>query len=177
MDATTLPLLLTDIMDACVAAFEPDGTPAVPARRFISHGQQPIVEGEQLTVTLVGISAVHPFPLTGLRSIRTSAQPSAGIQIDLWRTCWPTVQGGAVGKSMPAPTKLQDAALAAAADGSCLYGALLRRITAGTLCPSLPLIGKADDFAISPAIPQGPSGQVVGWRIPLAVKITTTLAT
>jgi hypothetical protein len=174
MDATTIPLVLADIMTACVAAFDPPGAPAAPARRFCSHGQQPIVEGEQLTVTCVGISSVHPFPLQGLRAIRSTVVPSAGITIEIWRTCWPTAQGSAAQRTMPNPTKLNAAALTAAADGSCLYGALARLITAGTLCPSLPLIGTADDFAISPALPLGPQAQVVGWRIPIAVKLTTT---
>lgn len=174
MDQTTVSLVLNDIMAACEAAFGQDGAPAIPPKRWISHGPLPIAEGDQLTVTCVGISSVHPFPLQGLRSVRSNVQPSAGITIEIWRTCWPTPSGTVAQKQLPNPKKLTPAALDLAADASCLFGYLIRQITAGTLCPSLPLIGQADDFAITPMVPTGPQGAYAGWRWPIAVKLTTT---
>lgn len=172
MPASTLGLVLTDTLAACVAAFAAPNTPVIPTRHYITHGQ-PVAAQEQLTVQSLGIAADHPFPLAQIRAVKSSVVAGAGLSVEIWRSCWPAADVSNPRATLPAPNKLQAAALILAQDAAALYGFFCDGAAAGTLFPSLPLIRVADDVSLSPLVPLGPQGLLAGWRFGLAVKLTT----
>lgn len=171
MNPTVLRTVLTDILAQCVAAYGQSGAPAAPARQFVTHGQ-PVVEGEQLTVWSGGLSATHPFPLAQLRAVKTTVVGSALVNIEVWRPCWPPAHVTTPSKTLPAPTKLQEAALDVADDAATLFGWISNLAAKGGLCPHLPGIATASDVSLGPMLPLGPQGLLVGWRWPMAVKLS-----
>ena len=172
----TVSLIANDVMDACVAAYGQDGAPNVPARTFITHGI-PTVTGEQLTVATLGISTVHPFPLAQLRAVRTNAVGSTGMSIEVWRSCWPTFEASSpVNKTRPSPSTYTEAASALLLDAATIWGWIADQVTQGTLIPSISTIADASDVSISPMIPMGPQGTYVGFKLPIAVKLSVAAA-
>lgn len=175
MNPDTLNLILGDVLAACATAYAQTGAPNAPARMFQTHGQ-PIVEGEQLTVSTLGISTVHPFPLAQLRAVRTVAVGSAGVSIEVWRSCWPAPEATShASKNLPDPGKLTAAAQILQQDAATLWGWLAQQITQGTLIPSIPTIRDAADVSMSPMVALGPQGLLAGWRFPIAVKLSTVV--
>lgn len=171
MNPDVLQTVLTDLLTACENAYGQTDAPKIPARRWVTHGQ-PVVEGEQLTVTTFGLAATHPFPLQQVRAVKTSVVASAQCSIEVWRTCWPTATATAAAKTLPAPTKFQDAALALALDAATLFGWISQLAAQGGLIPSLPGISRAEDVSLGQMVPLGPQGTLAGWRWPVAVKLS-----
>lgn len=168
-----LPTLLSDVLGACEDAFAQTGAPAIPSRSYLTHGT-PVVEGEQLTVQSLGLSVTHPFPLAQLRAVRTTVVGSAGVSIEIWRSCWPMPQVSAAGSTLPHPSKFGDAAATLALDASTLWGWMADLAVNGGMCPSFATIGIADDVSLSPLVPLGPLGGLAGWRLQMAIKISVT---
>lgn len=176
MNPNTLVLILGDVLQAVTNAYGQTGAPDIPARVFTTHGT-PVVEGEQLTVSSLGISATHPFPLAQLRAVRSTVVGSAGISIECWRSCWPLPNvTGNVGGTYVDPSAYSKASQALALDAVTVWGWIADLATAGTLVPSIPTIRDSADVSISPMVPLGPQGNVAGWRLQLAVKLSVPLA-
>lgn len=171
MNPTVLPTILADVLAACVAAYSQDGSPNLPKRQFVTHGV-PVAAGEQLTVSAGWVGPTKPFPLAQQRAARGSIVGGTLINIEVWRTCWPDAQISAPSKTLPAPTKLQDAGLLLAADATTLFGWIADLAVRGGLCPHVPSIAAADDVAVGQMVPLGPSATLAGWRLPLTVKLS-----
>lgn len=172
MDPAVYRTILTDVLAACEDAYSAVGAPDIPARRFIAHGQ-PVASGEQLTVSPLGISAAHPFPLAQLRAIKTTAIGSAGIAVEVWRQCWPSAEmTSPASKNLPNPAAFTAATLTLADDATTIWGHLADLCAGGGLVPSLPSIAVAEDTSISPMVPLGPTGLLAGWRLTIAVKLS-----
>lgn len=173
MNPLTLRTVMRDVLAAATAAYEAEGAPKVPALRYLMHGT-PTWAGEQLVVWSPGLLSSGPFPLPKLRAVRTTIIPGAQLNIEVIRECWPVTEGTNVRQTAPGPDQWTDAAEMAALDASTLFSHIAQQITVGTLCPSLPGLRGADDFALSPMVPLGPLGARFGWRLPLAVKLAVT---
>lgn len=173
MIPTTVGTVLSDVLAACVAAYTQPGAPDAPTRGFIAHGSPVTWEGEQLTVAAVNISPVHPHPLIQQRAVKTSIVPSLALNIECVRGCWPVPRsGGAPSSQMPDPGAFTAAAERLALDASTIFGWIANLAARGGLIPSLPTISTAHDIALGSMVPTGPSAQLVGWRWPIAVKLT-----
>lgn len=173
---STLPTILSDVLTACQNAYGQTGAPEIPARTFVAHGQPVVQPGvDQLTVQSLGISAVHPFPLAQLRALRTTVVPSAGISIEIWRSCWPSPDATShASKNAVSPQQFTAASSALALDLTTVWGWLADLAVHDGLVASFPTIAGAADISMSPAIPLGPQGTMAGWKILLAAKMSVT---
>lgn len=173
MNPTTVRTVVRDILTACIAAYGATNAPTVPANTFSSHGQAGLLpSGDYLCVWSGGLSGTHPFPLSQLGAVKSSVVPSTLITIELMRECWPAGHGSAAVKATPAASEFTDASEQLMLDEATLFSHITRLATAGTLIPSLPTINTAQDIAFSPMVPVGPLGNRVGWRWPMAVKLS-----
>lgn len=173
MNPTTVRTVLRDILAACVAAYGQAGAPTIPAHRGISHGQPGMLaKGDQLVVWSGGISATHPFPLTQLSAIKKTIVPSAAVTIQMMKECWPTGDANAVAAFTASSTDYTDAAEEAALHAATIFGHLAQLATTGLLIPSLPTIHTAQDVAFTPMVPVGPLGNRIGWKWPIAIKLS-----
>jgi hypothetical protein len=166
-----LPTILADVLAACAAAYTQEGAPPVPKRQFVTHGQA-VASDEQLTVATGWVGPTRPFPLAQQRAVKSSVVGAALINVEVWRTCWPTAGGTNVQTTLPSPTKLQDAGLLLAADATTLFGWISTLAANGGLCPNVPGISTAEDVGLGQMVPLGPSATLAGWRWPITVKLS-----
>jgi hypothetical protein len=170
MNPLTVRTVLRDVLQACEDAYLLPNAPALPVRRWISHGQ-PMWLGEQLCVWSGGLSATRPFPLPRLTAPRSTVVPGTTVMIEVVRECWPQASVTSANKATPDPSSYTSGAEAVALDAATLFAHIAQLTATGVLLPTVGTV--ASDIALQPMVAVGPTGPHVGYRWPILVKLAT----
>lgn len=167
--ATSLYDLAKELLDFCVVAL--DELPAgAPERAYVATGL-PAFDCEQLTVHAFQVGEAPTAPSATPMDLMRRANPYPRINlvylvITIVRECYPgPVGGGPVGPSLPEVADLVAASEKSYADAWQVWNALSAGLRDGGLFDQCTFVGW------QPAQPAGPSGNMVGWTIPLQVQI------
>jgi hypothetical protein len=141
-----------------------------PARRYVAAGTAggEAHDCEQVTVALVqlgGNLAVQQADGTGLSGDAAAASlPSATLRAEIVRAHPGMTEDG----NPPSADALNDAGLAAMADAALLHAVRSLIVTTAALTG-----GDPTDVRAGPVVPSGPSGEVAGMTLTVAVTLAT----